>query len=89
MMRQGKDQYRLLHEIGVIDFVIVEMNEYLDTHPTDKEAMEYISHYVHMKNQAMMEYASAFEPLRIDNMDSCKHNEWKWATTPWPWERGC
>ena len=49
----NSDKERLLHEIGVIDFVVVEMTEYLDTHPTDKEAMEYLNHYVRMKNQAM------------------------------------
>ena len=39
------ERSRLFHDIGVIDFVIVEMNEYLDTHPTDKEAMEYLCAY--------------------------------------------
>ena len=85
----SSEQSRLYHDIGVIDFVIVEMNEYLDTHPTDKEAMEYLSHYVRMKNQAMREYAMKYGPLRISDADGCNHNEWKWATQPWPWEGGC
>lgn len=83
------ERSRLFHDIGVIDFVIVEMNEYLDTHPTDKEAMEYLGHYVRMKNQAMREYAMKYGPLRISDADGCNHNEWKWATQPWPWEGGC
>lgn len=87
--QMAAEQKRLLHDIGVIDFVIVEMNEYLDTHPTDKEAMEYISHYVRMKNQAMREYAMKFGPLRISDTDGCNQNEWKWATQPWPWEGEC
>lgn len=87
--QMSAEQKRLLHDIGVIDFVIVEMNEYLDTHPTDKEAMEYISHYVRMKNQAMREYAMKFGPLRISDTDGCNQNEWKWATQPWPWEGEC
>ena len=55
MNNRGKmtDQQQLYHDIGVIDFVVVEMTEYLDTHPTDREAMEYLNHYVRMKNQAM------------------------------------
>ena len=83
------ERSRLFHDIGVIDFVIVEMNEYLDTHPTDKEAMEYLGHYVRMKNQAMREYAMKYGPLRISGADGCNQNEWKWATQPWPWEGGC
>lgn len=89
MMKPVTEQSRLLHDIGVIDFVIVEMNEYLDTHPTDQEAMEYLSHYVHMKNQAMREYAMKFGPLSIYDVEGCKQTEWKWATQPWPWEGGC
>ena len=53
MMAPGNDRMRMLHDIGVMGFVIVEMNEYLDTHPTDKNAMDYLAHYVRMKNQAM------------------------------------
>lgn len=89
MMKPNNEQSRLLHEIDVIDFVIVEMNLYLDTHPTDKEAIEYISHYVHMKNQAMHEYAMKFGPLCLTEVDSCNQNEWKWASQPWPWEGVC
>ena len=83
------ERERLFHDIGIIDFVIVEMTLYLDTHPTDREAMEYLKHYVRMKNQAMKEYAMKYGPLRISDMDGCKQNEWKWATQPWPWEGGC
>ena len=85
----NSEQRRLFHDIGVIDFVIVEMNEYLDTHPTDKEAIEYLSHYVRMKNQAMREYAMKYGPLRISDADGWNQDEWKWATQPWPWEGGC
>lgn len=83
------EQKKMLHNIGVIDFVIVEMNEYLDTHPTDKEAIDYLGHYVRMKNQAMREYAMKFGPLCISDADSCNQNEWKWALQPWPWEGEC
>ena len=33
--RMNSEREQLFHDIGVIDFVIVEMTEYLDTHPTD------------------------------------------------------
>ena len=88
-MTMSNEQRRLFHDIGVIDFVIVEMNEYLDTHPTDREAMDYLSHYVRMKNQAMREYAAKYGPLRISDIDGCNDKEWKWATQPWTWEGEC
>ena len=89
MMAHGNDRMRMLHDIGVMGFVIVEMNEYLDTHPTDKDAMDYLAHYVRMKNQAMKEYAMKYGPLRISDADNCSQKEWKWATQPWPWEGEC
>ena len=83
------EQEKLLHNISLIDFVIVEMNEYLDTHPTDTEAADYLKHYVRMKNQALREYASKFSPLTIATADASSSKEWTWATTPMPWEGGC
>lgn len=85
----NSDRECLYHDIGVIDFVIVEMTEYLDTHPTDRNAMEYLTHYVRMKNQTMREYAAKYGPLRISDIDSCNQGEWKWAMQPWPWEGAC
>lgn len=87
--RINSEREQLFHDIGVIDFVVVEMTEYLDTHPTDKEAMDYLNHYVCMKNQAMREYAAKYSPLRISDTDNINYREWKWATDPWPWEGGC
>ncbi|MDE7016152.1 MAG: spore coat protein CotJB [Lachnospiraceae bacterium] len=83
------EQARLLHQIDLISFVIVEMNLYLDTHPDDSEAVEYLKHYAHMKNQAMREYASKYEPLTVDTANASSAKEWVWATSPMPWEGGC
>ncbi|MCM1039157.1 MAG: spore coat protein CotJB [Roseburia sp.] len=83
------EQEKLLHNIDLMGFVIVEMNEYLDTHPDDTEAIDYLKHYVRMKNQAMREYASKYEPLTMATADASSCKEWIWATSPMPWEGGC
>lgn len=90
MMRNFQsEQEKMLHNINLIDFVIVEMTEYLDTHPSDSEAADYLKNYVRMKNHALREYASKFSPLTISSADASSCNEWTWATTPMPWEGGC
>lgn len=89
IMTFPNEQSRLLHNIDIMDFVIVEMTEYLDTHPTDRDAIDYTRHYIRMKNQAMREYANKYGPLSIPDADSCNQDEWKWALQPWPWEGGC
>ena len=83
------EQEKLLHNIDLMGFVIIEMTEYLDTHPNDTEAIDYLNHYVRMKNQAMREYASKYTPLTISTADASNSNEWIWATSPMPWEGGC
>jgi spore coat protein JB len=82
------ERARLYHNINVIGFVIVDMIEYLDTHPYDKEAIEYLNHYLALKHQAMAEYAEKYGPLSIGNVPDTDCNEWKWATQPMPWEGG-
>lgn len=89
MSRQmSTEQENMLHDIGVVDFVTVEMAEYLDTHTADREAMEYFNHYMRMKNQMMKDYAVKYGPLSLSVADTCS-KEWKWALQPMPWEGRC
>lgn len=82
------EQQKMLCEIGMIDFVIVEMTEYLDTHPNDKEAIDYVSHYICMKNTMMQDYAEKYEPLSIATANTSKKT-WSWATQDPPWKGAC
>lgn len=86
--KMSTEQENMLHNIGVVDFVAVEMTLYLDTHPTDREAMEYFNHYMRLKNQMMRDYSNKFGPLSLSGADNSS-KEWKWALQPMPWEGGC
>ena len=46
-----RERKTLLNEIGKIDFVLVELNLYLDTHPFDQQALTNIRHFQKMKKQ--------------------------------------
>ena len=80
-----KDQ--MLHDIGIVDFVLVELTLYLDTHPFDREAMEYFNHYSRIKNQMVKEFSQRYYPLNMNHAESNK--EWRWGQAPLPWEGGC
>ena len=86
-MDTGSERRKLLYEIGKIDFVLKELNLYLDTHVYDQQAMEKFRQYNMLKNKLVKEYTEKFGPLVLsfDDMDS---REWKWATHDWPWEGG-
>lgn len=82
-----RERKTLLNEIGKVDFVLVELNLYLDTHPFDRQALDSIRHFRNMKSQLMKEYAENYGPLTRDciSENDC---EWKWALQDWPWEGG-
>ena len=87
--KMNSEQENMLRNIGIVDFVTVEMTEYLDTHPFDREAMEYFNHYNRMSNQAKKEYSEKFGPLTLALADTSNCGGWDWATLPMPWEGGC
>ena len=41
MMISQMNQSQLLHWIDMVSFAVVEITEYLDTHPDDEEALKY------------------------------------------------
>ena len=59
-MHFANEQEKLLHDIGILDFVVIELSLYLDTHSNDRNAMEYFNHYNRMSNQAKKEYSEKF-----------------------------
>lgn len=86
------EKRKLIYEIGKYDFYLVELTEYLDTHPFDQEAIEKFKFFNRKKQQLVMEYIQRFGPLMSEDVGygkSCNDsNEWKWATQEAPWERG-
>ena len=78
------DKSKLRHYIDVVSFAVDDTKLFLDTHPDDKEALEYFQQYNKARNQAVAEYSAYFGPLVIGEADCDR--EFKWATQPWPWE---
>ena len=60
------NQAQLLHWINMVSFAVVDIAEYLDTHPVDAEAICYFNHHMEMRRNAMQVYADKFGPLTID-----------------------
>lgn len=80
-------QDQMLKDIGIVDFVLIELTLYLDTHPYDRSAMEYFNHYNRIKNQMVREFSQKYFPLTTAMEDCSK--EWHWGMAPLPWEGAC
>lgn len=83
----SNDMQCMLNDIGIVDFTLVDLMLYLDTHPNCKEAMEYYNHYVKVKNKMMKEFSMLYFPLTKEYSEST--TEWRWGKAPLPWERSC
>lgn len=81
------ERQQLLYEIGKADFILKELNLYLDTHPYDQQAIEAFKQYNSLKNKMVKEYTEKYGPLVLSTVDM-DSREWKWATQDWPWEGG-
>lgn len=84
-MNNEKDQ--LLLDIGTISFVLVDLCLYLDTHPHDREALDYFHHYSRIRKEMLHEFSSKYYPLTLDSAECGR--EWDWGLAPAPWEGGC
>lgn len=78
------DRRKLLMFITEVSFAIDDSVLYLDTHPEDKDALEYYETYKKLRKQALAEYTKLYGPLLNEDVNSC--NYWAWVKDPWPWE---
>ena len=74
----------MLQKIRCLDFAVVELAEYLDTHNDDKKAHKLHKEYSCKIHDLKEKYQKMFGPLSI--YFPC--NKWRWIEEPWPWERG-
>ena len=77
--------YSLLEEIQAIDFVIVELNLYLDTHPDDYEAIKQFNDHAEKSMKLKLEFEKKFGPL-MNFGYSFSNYPFNWIDTPWPWQ---
>lgn len=73
-----------LTELMAIDFVTLELGEYLDTHSNDTEAFAMYQTFLALKKEAHERYAQSCGP--ITKADMLCAESYTWLDNPWPWE---
>ena len=75
----------MLHRIMELQFITVELNLFLDTHPGDERALcDFIAASEELM-EAKHEFEAAFHPLLNFGLGRAS-NGWNWICDPWPWE---
>lgn len=75
----------MMQVIQMYDFYVEELQLYLDTHPTCRNALDMFSKYQELRKAAYDAYAASFGPIVLSQTDTSNH--FNWVDGPWPWER--
>ncbi|MDB5054797.1 MAG: spore coat protein CotJB [Bacilli bacterium] len=80
-----ENYYKQLYDLQAIDFVLVELNLYLDTHPNDPNALQQFNDHSKTRQQLAAQFEMNYGPL-MQFGHSYSQNGWKWNSPPWPWQ---
>lgn len=84
MVNQNEQSHTPMHQLQALNFAISELGLYLDTHPTDQEAIDLFNQYVEQYSHAMQQYEQNYGPL--NQMSSALSGTYEWTKGPWPWD---
>lgn len=73
-----------LGEVQALDFALVELGMYLDTHPDDTDAIMLFRQYAKAYEEKKAAYEEAYGPLKMSSAG--KGDRWNWIDNPWPWD---
>lgn len=71
-------------ELQALEFVVLELGLYLDTHPDDAEAFSLFRQYVDMEKAAKTAYEAKYGPLFLSSAANAGES-FRWLDGPWPW----
>lgn len=74
----------LMDKIATIDFAIVDLHLFLDTHPNNMEILKKLNDYEKKSEELHNEYEEKFDPISSSNTNG---NSWQWISAPWPWDK--
>ncbi|KAF6577023.1 cotJB protein [Paenibacillus polymyxa] len=75
----------MLEKLQAVDFVLVELNLYLNTHPDDLQAIEQFNKLTQERTAIANEYQMLYGPLQNFGRAYSKY-PWEWSQSPWPWQ---
>ena len=81
------DKQKALMRVQTYGFALDEAVLFLDTHPDNKDALDYYHKALSEYENAVGNFISNFGPLDITQVKS--HDKWTWVEGCMPWEEDC
>lgn len=82
-IKPKNDREAKLYNVMCYTHAITDMNLYLDTHPEDRNALNYLKELIMEEEKAKKEYVMSYGPL---NVCDTKGDKFNWIDSPWSWE---
>lgn len=77
-------KFKMLMELTAINFTLIDLHLYLNTHPNDETAlMKYNAYSMELAKQKM-KYEKCYGMISLHG--SLSPYPWQWINEPWPWE---
>jgi spore coat protein JB len=76
-------QEKMLKDLMALDFMAIDLNLYLNTHPYDGRALMIFINTVQRSNMVRDNYERMYGPITASASNSWP---WPWINSPWPWE---
>ena len=80
------NQCEMLKQIQEVDFAIIDLNLFLDTHPNCAEALELFTKLSATSKSLKIDYQSKYGPLYVAKSSAQTPFEWVEPCYKWPWE---
>lgn len=78
------DRDSLLRRLSALDFYVIDLHLYLNTHPNDREALAKYNEAVAESEALAKEYEKSYGMLSMHRQSSYP---WQWIADPWPWQK--
>ncbi|GAM13880.1 spore coat protein CotJB [Mesobacillus selenatarsenatis] len=85
MKQLPKEFYAAMEELQAVDFVLVDLTLYLDTHPEDYDAINQFNQFAKERRRLKKVVESMYGPLQQFG-NSYSGYPWNWDDGPWPWQ---
>ncbi len=78
-----QNRVRMLRKIQMVQFAVIDLNLYLNTHPRDRRALDEHNRLVAELDKLEEEYVQKYGILTAFSSSPAP---WQWIDDPWPWE---
>lgn len=83
-MKDNTSKMELKKQIASVHMMLEDLQLYLNTHPTDRDALAKRNSYAKQLRMLKEQYDKCFGMISQD--DSLSPYPWQWINEPWPWE---